>query len=269
MGQKGSSNSSSSSSTTTNSTYNNHSNTSNQTKTTQSSNNSGNNNTSNNTTAAASTTTTNNTSSTTNSVKSGDEMEKLYAKYAAMDVKDPDSEDDVDYIGTEGLLKLAEDIGINPEQRIMLIMLYKIGATEQYKVKHKEFVDGFKRNNCQSLSDMKSKVSSWEQPITSNNTEFKKFYVWCYNYSKEPGAKSMSCEMASATWRLLLSDRYKKINEWCDYIENTYKRAIQKDSWDLFIDFVHNVGDDLSRYDSNDAWPVIVDDWCTLLQKKQ
>src|SRR3989338_2737053 len=78
-----------------------------------------------------------NNSSANNTTSLKDEMEKLYAKYAAMDTKDPENEDDVDYIGTEGLLKFAEDIGINPEQRIMLIMLYKIGATEQYKINHK------------------------------------------------------------------------------------------------------------------------------------
>ncbi|KAF0978667.1 hypothetical protein FDP41_002487 [Naegleria fowleri] len=212
-------------------------------------------------------TTTAATTSTT--VNSGDEMEKLYAQYAALDPKDASNEDDVDYIGTEGILKMAEDIGINPEQRILLIILYKIGATEQYKIKHKEFVEGFKRNGCYSMKDIKSKAPTWEQPILNNNAEFKKFYMWCYQYSKEPGAKSMSAEMASATWRLILGDRYKKINEWCDYVENTYKKAIQKDSWDLFIDFVHNVGDDLTKYDASDAWPVIVDDYCTMLLQKK
>ena len=230
-----------------------------------------NNTTHNNNTTKPTTTTNNNTTSTQNTsskATSGDEMERLYAQYASMDTKDPNNEEDTDYIGTDGLVKMAEDIGINPEQRIMLVMLYKIGATEQYKVKHNEFVSGFKKAGCHSLKDMKNNVPNWEQPILNNKTEFKKFYVWCFTYSKEPTAKGMSCEMACATWRLILSDRYGKINEWCDYVENTYKRAIQKDSWDLFIDFVHNVGDDLSKYDSNDAWPVLVDDWCTMLQKK-
>ncbi|KAG2392208.1 hypothetical protein C9374_012460 [Naegleria lovaniensis] len=226
-------------------------------------------NTSSNSSSSVNKTTPSSSNATTSTVNSGDEMEKLYAQYAALDPKDPSNEDDVDYIGTEGILKMAEDIGINPEQRILLIILYKIGATEQYKIKHKEFIDGFKRNGCYSMKDIKSKAPTWEQPITNNNAEFKKFYIWCYQYSKEPSAKSMSAEMASATWRLILSDRYKKINEWCDYVENTYKRAIQKDSWDLFIDFVHNVGDDLTKYDAGDAWPVIVDDWCTMLLQKK
>ncbi|KAL9658271.1 hypothetical protein ABK040_015594 [Willaertia magna] len=208
-------------------------------------------------------------STTTSANTATNDLEKLYNEYQALDEKDPNNEDDTDYIGTSGLLKLAEDIGIDPEARIMLIMLYKIGATEQYKVKHKEFTEGFKRNGCNNLKELKDKVKGWEAPLISNRSEFKKFYLWTFGYSKDPASKGMAYDMATATWRMLLSDKYSKIDQWCTFIEEEHKKAIQRDTWDLFIDFVYNVGDNLSNYDSNDAWPVAIDDFVSKLQEQK
>jgi DCN1-like protein 1/2 len=79
----------------------------------------------------------------------------------------------------------------------------------------------------------------------------------------------MSVELAIPTWKMLLTGRYKYINEWCDFIENDYKKTIQKDTWNLFYDFIQAVGDNLSLYSEDQAWPIAIDTFVEKLKSKK
>lgn len=76
-------------------------------------------------------------------------------------------------------------------------------------------------------------------------------------------------EIAVPTWKLLLKDRYKYIDEWCIFIEQEWKKAISKDTWDQFLDFTRQVGDNFEKYDPDGAWPVAVDEFYDWFHKRQ
>jgi DCN1-like protein 1/2 len=77
----------------------------------------------------------------------------------------------------------------------------------------------------------------------------------------------MSVDIAVPTWKMLLAGRYKYIDDWCNFIENDYKKAIQKDTWNLFYDFIQAVGDNLSLYSEDQAWPIAIDTFVEKLKK--
>jgi DCN1-like protein 1/2 len=123
-------------------------------------------------------------------------------------------------------------------------------------------------NSCDSVEKLKAEIPRIRTFI-DNEKNFKSFYSFCFGFSKEPGQKSLSLEIAQAMWELLLLPRFTKLAHWLKFLETSPCRGITRDTWDLLLDFMIKVEKSYAQYDESEAWPVLIDDFMTWVESNQ
>ena len=61
--------------------------------------------------------------------------------------------------------------------------------------------------------------------------------------------------MAIEYWKLLLKDRYAYLDLWIEFLHERYNKTIPKDTWNLFYEFIQDIGTDFDQYDENGNTP--------------
>eukprot|EP00644_Phytophthora_capsici_P006011 jgi/Phyca11/559091/estExt2_Genewise1.C_PHYCAscaffold_21071 len=181
-----------------------------------------------------------------------------------------DPDDDEDTINEEGILKFCEDIGVDPQDVVVLVIAWKMEAAYMCAFTRKEWKKGMQDMDCDSAAKLKAKLPQLREAIASE-TAFKKFYCFCFGFSKEPGQKSLSIDIAVAMWELLLSTRFEKLTtSWLEFLaEKKPVKGVTRDTWDLLLDFFVKVRESYDNYDENEAWPVLIDDYMVWIDSKK
>lgn len=195
----------------------------------------------------------------------GESTANLFIKYRDIGREEDGHEEN--YITVSGLVKFAQDLGVDAEDVVMLVVLYKIGSTKQYVVSEYEWNDGWRNLGCSNLSQMRNKLPSLRKELDNKST-FKPIYMFAFDYNKVPDQKAFANEDAVSAWRLLLTGRYGDIEKWCTFVQDEFKKAVPRDTWQLFFDFAMDVGTDLNRYNASDAWPLLIDNYVEYLKEK-
>ncbi|EFH53406.1 hypothetical protein ARALYDRAFT_347271 [Arabidopsis lyrata subsp. lyrata] len=92
-------------------------------------------------------------------------------------------------------------------------------------------------------------------------SEFTCFYDFVFFMCRENGQKNITISRAITAWKLVLAGRFRLLNRWCDFIEKNQRHNISEDTWQQVLAFSRCVHENLEGYDSEGAWPVLIDDF--------
>lgn len=93
------------------------------------------------------------------------------------------------------------------------------------------------------------------------STLFQFFYRFVFFVTREKGHRCLAVQTALQGWRLLLDGRFALLEHWCPFVLRHFQHSVPEDTWLQLLEFSLTVKPDLSNYDSQGAWPVLIDEF--------
>lgn len=136
----------------------------------------------------------------------------------------------------------------------------------QFQLQRDEFLKGMAMIKADSIPKLKQAMATWGNELRDSN-KAKSLYLFAFEYNKQPNAKIIPVQLAEALWQVLLKD-WKRLPDWLRFVNERYAgKAVSKDVWNQLYEFMSTVKTDFSNYDSDGAWPVMIDEFVDKMKK--
>ncbi len=178
----------------------------------------------------------------------------------------------VDKIDLDGIERLAVHVGIAEgmnDQRTQ-VLAFKLGAcTEDPNtpciIKRSEFRKACNTMRKCTIPQLRDIVPSLDPGFMDEN-EFKDYFKFCHKFNREGTKTFLVKEDACSLLNTVLrgTGRAPHLDHFIQFLnEGTGqdKDQIVADVWNMFLSFNMQVGLDMSGYDENAAWPLLIDDY--------
>ncbi|CAI7893678.1 unnamed protein product [Closterium sp. NIES-53] len=181
-----------------------------------------------------------------------DPIQELFLRY-----KDPDS----DMILVDGITRMCEDLEVEPQDIVMLVLSWHLGAATMCEYSRQEFTSGLRSLRVTSLEALKALLPSFRRELQDENM-FRQIYNFAFAWAKEKGQKWLALDTAIGMWQLLLGYRsWPHVDHWCDFVRVQHNKAISKDTWSQLFEFSRLTQGQLEQYDEGGAWPYLIDEF--------
>eukprot|EP00929_Paragymnodinium_shiwhaense_P063755 TRINITY_DN3188_c0_g1_i1.p1 TRINITY_DN3188_c0_g1~~TRINITY_DN3188_c0_g1_i1.p1 ORF type:complete len:261 (-),score=72.99 TRINITY_DN3188_c0_g1_i1:337-1119(-) len=186
-------------------------------------------------------------------------LEAFYRKYKA-----PDE----DNIGSAGIQELCNDLGISALDPVTLVIAYFCKAEQMGVFTREEFTGGMQRLGCDEVMKLRSKLPELQE-ILRDRVRCKEIYQFTFQFALDQGQRCLPAEMCIEFWKLLMPCHFPLLDTWIAFVEAKVKNAISKDTWMMLYDLATQLKPDLSDYDVNGAWPVLLDEFVDYVRQQQ
>ncbi|XP_058795181.1 DCN1-like protein 5 [Phymastichus coffea] len=171
-------------------------------------------------------------------------------------------------LGPDGMEKFCEDIGVEPENVVMLVLAYKMNARQMGFFSQDEWFKGLTEMQCDSAAKVKQRLDYLRNQL-NDPYAFKGIYRYAYDFARDKDQRSMDVETARAMLQLLLGRHWPLFSQFAKFLDQSKYKVINKDQWFNILEFSRTISNDLSNYDLDGAWPVMLDEFVEWLKTQQ
>lgn len=167
---------------------------------------------------------------------------------------------DEDTLGPEGMEKFCEDIGVEPENIVMLSLAYKLDAKSMGFFTLAEWLKGMTELQCDCTLKVRQKLD-YLRSLLDDPAHFKNIYRYAFDFARDKDQRSMDIDTAKAMLALLLGKHWPLFGSFHQFLDQSKYKVINKDQWCNVLEFSRSILPDLSNYDEDGAWPVLLDEF--------
>ncbi|KAJ0402927.1 hypothetical protein P43SY_005912 [Pythium insidiosum] len=178
--------------------------------------------------------------------------------------RDPESPDT---ITDDGIVAFCDELGIDPQDPVILVLSWYMEAEAMCVFTRSEFLCGLEKLQCRSIEELKQKLPTLRRRLQNRET-FTEIYTYTFMFAKERTQKSLALDIALALWQILLPDYFPLLSHWLLFMKSNARNSVPRDLWMQVLEFGHQVKKDLSNFDENGAWPVLLDEFVSHMQKQ-
>lgn len=169
-------------------------------------------------------------------------------------------------IGTNGVSKLLSDIGLSADDVLSFVIGWRFECQEIGYLSREEFIEGLTKLKIDSIEKLKESIPQLQLDFNENKD---KIWQWTFLASQE--RKVLELEAAYILIGLFfpVEDNIPHTTEFIEFLkEQDEAKNLTKDQWNTYYEFIHSVNEDLSDYDPEDSWPVIIDEYINWKMKR-
>jgi len=166
----------------------------------------------------------------------------------------------------ENLVQLFQDIGIDDPGSDVATLAFSAAckASKMGTLRRREFICGCAALDADNIDDLRAKVPELRANALSGMIR-EEVYAHTFTSALDVPSKVLSLELAIAFWEVLLPkwELRKDFSDWALQWADTHLKGkmISKDIWTMVRKFATEVPPDLSTYDDNPSWPVMIDEF--------
>ncbi|XP_040603134.1 DCN1-like protein 4 isoform X12 [Mesocricetus auratus] len=239
---------------------------------------------------------------------SGDELEEVQNLTEDVGQDDHQTGTD-DVVGPEGMEKFCEDIGVEPENEedvlfneprqavsqldaahkasvevnackaflppltsalkvVMLVLAWKLDAQNMGYFTLQEWLKGMTALQCDTTEKLRATLD-YLRSLLNDTTNFKLIYRYAFDFAREKDQRSLDINTAKCMLGLLLGKIWPLFPVFHQFLEQSKYKVINKDQWCNVLEFSRTISLDLSNYDEDGAWPVLLDEFVEWYKDKQ
>ncbi|XP_055800197.1 DCN1-like protein 4 isoform X2 [Salvelinus fontinalis] len=173
-----------------------------------------------------------------------------------------------DVVGPEGMEKFCEDIGVEPENVVMLVLAWKLDAQSMGYFTLQEWLSGMGSLQCDSTERLRNSLD-YLRSVLNNTTNFKLIYRYAFDFAREKDQRSLDLNTAKCMLGLLLGKTWSLFPVFNQFLEQSKYKVINKDQWCNVLEFSRTINLDLSNYDEDGAWPVLLDEFVEWYKERE
>ncbi|XP_046511731.1 DCN1-like protein 4 [Equus quagga] len=157
-----------------------------------------------------------------------------------------------DVVGPEGMEKFCEDIGVEPENVVMLVLAWKLDAQNMGYFTLQEWLKGMTSLQCDTTEKLRNTLD-YLRSLLNDSTNFKLIYRYAFDFAREKDQRSLDINTAKCMLGLLLGKIWPLFPVFHQFLEQSKYKVINKDQWCNVLEFSRTINLDLSNYDEDGA----------------